>query len=111
MSATPHPNPFWAPRNDVFVSKEGAFTVELDLCGLQRGDFEVRSEGNKLMIRGDRRREEIAAALGLLVTEILAGPFESVFEVPAEFDLSRKSFSHVDGVLRISVPRVSTGTD
>ena len=100
----PQPRPYWVPYNDVFVSQAGEFVIELDLCGLQRGDFEIITDRNKLLVKGERRREDVAAALGLMVTEISAGPFETAFEVPSKYDLARKTFSYSDGVLRISVP-------
>ena len=100
--SAPQPTPYWVPHNDVFVSPAGEF--ELDLCGLQRGDFEIITDRHKLRVKGERRREDVAAALGLMVTEISAGPFETVFEVPSEFDLAQKRFSYSEGVLRISVP-------
>lgn len=96
--------PHWIPNIDVFIAPSGELVVCVELSGMQRGDFEIITEGTKLRISGRRPSSGLATAHAVLVHEINAGPFESTLEMPAGFDLARASSVFKNGALRITVP-------
>ena len=98
--------PYWVPNTDVFIALSGELIVCLELSGMQRNDFEIKIEGPTLRITGKRPSSGITTARAVLVHEINAGPFESVLELPAGFDLARASSVYANGALRITVPQV-----
>ena len=95
---------YWIPNADVFIAPSGDLIVCVELSGMQTDDFEINTEGTKLRITGKRPDSGIATAQDALVHEINAGPFESVLDIPPDFDLWRLSSAYVNGTLRITVP-------
>lgn len=104
MRPTPDRKPFWVPHTNIFIAQSGELMIQLDLTGLQRRDFELTPQGDKLIIKGQRHRSEVAAAKTFLVNEIPAGPFECVLDLPPGFDLSRVVVDYSNGLLCVSVP-------
>jgi HSP20 family protein len=68
--------------------------------------LEITVEGNRLRISGNRPDGCRSPKCNFLVMEINYGPFESVLEVPAGYDLSQAKASYLNGFLRIDVPQV-----
>ena len=68
--------------------------------------LEITVEGNRLRISGTRPDGCRAAKASFLVMEINYGPFESVLELPAGYDLSQAKAAYLNGFLRIDVPVV-----
>lgn len=93
----------WMPNTDVYVTDSG-LVVKVELSGMRSEHLEITVEGNKLRISGTRPDGCRAAKCNFLVMEINYGPFESVLEVPAGYDLSRAIASYLNGFLRIDVP-------
>ena len=98
--------PYWVPNVDAFIALSGELIVCVELSGMERKDFEIKTEGPKLRITGQRPSSGITTARAVLVHEINAGPFESVLEIPPGFDLARASSVYANGALRITVPPV-----
>ncbi len=98
-SAKPH----WVPNTDVYVTDNG-LVVKVELAGMRSEHLEITVEGNRLRISGNRPDGCRAAKCSFLVMEINYGPFESVLEVPAGYDLSQAKAAYLNGFLRIDVP-------
>lgn len=96
---------YWVPNTNVFVSTAGQLVIKVELSGITSAGLQISVEGNKLAIKGQRDDPEASSAVQTLVTEINTGPFESVLELPTEYDLSRSTSNYTNGVLRIAVPR------
>ena len=103
----PRRQPTWVPNCDVFVTVSGDLIVCLELSGVKAGDFEIKTNGTRLRVTGDRPSSGLASAQNVLVHEINAGLFESFLDIPPNFDLSRLSSSYVNGALRITIPPAS----
>ena len=67
-------------------------------------DIQITIEGPRLTLSGHRVDSDAKGAQ-YFVLEINHGPFESVVEVPKEFDLSRAQTTCQNGMLRIVAPR------
>src|SRR5512133_1855682 len=98
-SARPH----WVPNTDVYTTDSG-LVVKVELAGMRSEHLEITVEGNRLRISGNRPDGCRAPNCSFLVMEINYGPFESVLEVPAGYDLSRAKAAYLNGFLRIDVP-------
>jgi len=93
----------WVPNTDVYVTDNG-LVIKVELAGMRSEHLEITVEGNRLRIAGNRPDGCRAAKCSFLVMEINYGPFESVLEVPAGYDLSHAKAAYLNGFLRIDVP-------
>src|SRR5512136_821973 len=77
----------WVPNTDVYMT-DGGLVVKVELAGMRSEHLEITVEGNRLRISGTRPDGCRAAKCSFLVMEITYGPFESLLELPATYDLS-----------------------
>jgi HSP20 family protein len=95
----------WVPNTDVYTTDNG-LVIKVELAGMRNEHLEITVEGNRLTIRGNRPDGCRSAKAHFLVMEINYGPFESVLELPAGYDLSQAKAAYLNGFLRIDVPMV-----
>jgi len=93
----------WAPNTDVFLTEEG-MVVKVELAGMRREDLELTVEDNRLRISGHRYDECRQGKRNFFVMEINYGPFETILDLPTNYDLSVARASYQNGFLRIDVP-------
>jgi len=93
----------WVPNTDVYTTDSG-LVVKVELAGMRSEHLEITVEGNRLRIAGNRPDGCRAAHCSFLVMEISYGPFESLLEVPSDYDLSQAKAAYLNGFLRIDVP-------
>jgi HSP20 family protein len=93
----------WVPNTDVYVTDNG-LVIKVELAGMRSEHLEITVEGSRLTIRGERPDGCRAAKCNFLVMEINYGPFESVLELPAGYDVSQAKAAYLNGFLRIDVP-------
>ena len=96
----------WTPHTDVYVSDTG-LVIKVELAGMKSDSLEIIVEGQRLRITGVRPDCCRAAHCSFLVMEINYGPFETVLELPAGYNLERAKALYVNGFLRIDVPPAS----
>lgn len=94
----------WVPNTDVFEDRS-RLIIRAEVAGVRRDDLSLMTDGNQLRITGCRHDGERARGCRFLVMEIDFGCFESVVDVPAEFDLANASATFENGLLTIEVPR------
>lgn len=93
----------WTPHTDVYVSDTG-LVIKVELAGMKSDSLEIIVEGQRLRITGVRPDCCRAPHCSFLVMEISYGPFETVLDLPAGYDLTRAKALYVNGFLRIDVP-------
>lgn len=93
----------WTPHTDVYVSDAG-LVIKVELAGMKSDSLEIIVEGQRLRIAGVRPDCCRAPHCSFLVMEISYGPFETVLDLPAGYDLTRAKAVYVNGFLRIDVP-------
>ncbi|MFZ0826269.1 MAG: Hsp20/alpha crystallin family protein [Verrucomicrobiia bacterium] len=93
----------WIPNTDVYATDTGV-VVKVELAGMKSENLEITVEGQRLRISGSRPDVCRANKCNFLVMEISYGPFESVIELPAGYDLGQAKAIYVNGFLRIDVP-------
>jgi HSP20 family protein len=94
----------WIPNTDVYATDTG-LVIKVELAGMKSENLEITIAGNRLHISGNRPDACRAHKCNFLVMEISYGPFESVLELPAGYDLSQAKAIYVNGFLRIDVPQ------
>jgi len=107
MRPAPGHQPVWIPNTNVFIAASSHLMVQVELSCVHSDDLEITAEGHTLRIAGHRRNTELAEAKSILVHEMHAGPFESVLELPPQFDLACAKASYLNGVLSIVIPKKS----
>ena len=93
----------WTPHTDVYVSESG-LVIKVELAGMKSDSLEIIVEGQRLRINGVRPDCCRAPQCSFLVMEIRYGPFETVLDLPAGYDLALAKAIYVNGFLRIDVP-------
>ncbi len=97
------PGTHWVPNTDVYETDNG-LVVKVELAGMRSEHLEITVEGHRMRISGNRPDGCRAAKCSFLVMEINYGPFESLLELPAAYDLSQAKAAYLNGFLRIDVP-------
>jgi HSP20 family protein len=93
----------WVPNTDVYVT-DGGVVVKVELAGMRKEDLELTVDRNQLRITGYRPDGCRPAKCSFQVMEINYGPFESVIELPEDYDLSQARATYQNGFLRVDVP-------
>ena len=93
----------WTPNTDIYVTENG-LVIKAELAGMKSDSLEITVEGQRLRINGVRPDCCRAPHCSFLVMEISYGPFESVLDLPAGYDLSQAKAIYVNGFLRVDVP-------
>jgi HSP20 family protein len=90
----------WRPPLDLF-EQAGHFVVRADLPGLDPSDVEIRVDGGKLVLAGERKPDQQT----YLRMERPFGRFSAQIALPHSVDRSRIRASHRNGVLEIVLPK------
>jgi HSP20 family protein len=93
------------PLADVYETAEG-FVVQVDLPGLRDDEVEVHVDGDRLVLRGDRRPSETARPDNYYRMERSYGPFSRTFILTPHVDPDRVTATFKDGLLRLELPKV-----
>jgi len=93
----------WTPHTDIYVTETG-LVVKAELAGMKSDSLEITVEGQRLRINGIRPDCCRSPQCNFLVMEISYGPFETVLDLPAGYDLARAKAVYVNGFLRVDVP-------
>ena len=94
----------WTPALDV-REDDANITVELELAGMKKGDFDISLEDGTLTISG--RREPKAAdrhSEGFL-SERFSGPFSRSVALPCAVQADKTSAAYTDGILTVTLPK------
>ncbi len=94
------------PAVDV-VDREEQIIVRAEIPGINKDDIEVSINGNMMSIRGSSRREEKKEEGEYYRREIYQGAFSRSLSLPAEVDSSKAKATFKDGVLEVSVPKLT----
>jgi HSP20 family protein len=96
----------WTPAADVYETGEG-FVLLMDLPGLHPDDVEIHVDGDRLVVRGERRPSDKTRPESFHRVERSYGVFTRVFQLTQEVDPDRVSAHFRDGLLRLELPRLN----
>lgn len=95
---------FFKPSLDI---KEGpkAYTITVEMPGVDKKDVDVEVEGNALIIRGEKRQEDKKDEEQYHYVERSYGSFQRMLAIPEDADAAGVDASFRDGVLTVTLPR------
>jgi HSP20 family protein len=93
----------WVPHTDVYATEEG-LVIKVELAGMKSENLQITTENQSLKISGQRPDDSREGKVNFLVMEINYGPFETILELPAGYDLSHAQASYLNGFLKVEVP-------
>ena len=106
-----HPvSPFstdWLPRVNLKESKK-AYTISVDVPGVDPKDIEVSMDDGCLVISGERRDEKVEQDENHHLEECFHGIFERRFRMPETVDTKKISAKEKHGVLKIVIGKTKT---
>ncbi len=94
------------PRYDL-VETANEYFLTFDLPGLSRDEVEIITQGDQVIVSGDRERPELSEGDQVRRTERQFGRFRRSVRVPADVELDAVRARLTDGVLTVTLPRRS----
>jgi HSP20 family protein len=96
----------WNPQLDLYETEQ-AFILEADLPGVKEQDVSVSVENGDLVLTGSRTFEQIRTSGNFYYRERRAGHFVRRLRLPASVDQTHIHATFRDGVLSVTLPKVS----
>lgn len=94
----------WVPLVDVYEDRD-RYTLEAELPGLSKEDFDIKVEHHSLTLSGERKFEKRTEGGDYHRVERSYGSFTRVFSLPDAVDTEKVSAEYWDGLLRIVLPK------
>jgi HSP20 family protein len=89
---------------DIADSKN-AVKITTEIPGIDRKDLNVTVDGNTLVIRGEKKREDKLEEDGVVRTERTYGSFYRAVTLPSTVDASKIEAKIRNGVLTLTLPK------
>lgn len=91
-------------RTDIY-EKDGELHFEIELPGLKKEDITARVEDNRLVVKGEIRRDETIDSDNYLRMERRYGRFQKSFALPEQVeDVKDLKAKFENGILKITIP-------
>jgi len=94
---------------EVFVD-EDQVVVRMEVPGMRRRDFDIRLDGDLLVVSGEKRFEQESRRGRYHVSECAYGRFERAIALPVPVDGEGAKAKYRKGVLRVELPRLPGGS-
>lgn len=95
---------FDSPNFEVSETDE-EFRVKAELPGLEEKDIEVNMEGDRVTIKGEKRREQEEKKRNYYISEMSYGQFCRSFPLPEGVDRDKAKAQFKKGVLTLTLPK------
>jgi HSP20 family protein len=92
------------PRYD-FRDTSDAYLLQFDLPGLRRDELSINTEGDQVIISGDRIQQVMDPGEHMRKVERPFGPFRRAVNAPTDVDLDGIRARLADGVLTVTLPK------
>ena len=103
-SSAPGSVPGWAPPLDIFEDTERV-TIQVELSGMRKEDFELSLQDGVLTISGERKFEEEKREGESFRRERLFGAFSRSVTLPSAVKAEEVKATYEDGVLTVTLPK------
>ena len=97
----------WVPAVDIF-EKGDNLVIRAEVPGVEKEDIDVSVEDNRLVIKGERKREREFDEENAYRLERSFGGFVRSFVLPKTVDAGRINASYNNGVLEVTLPKAET---
>jgi HSP20 family protein len=96
------------PRYD-FVETPGAYLLAFDLPGVERAGISVTTEGEDLVVSGERPSPDWGEGSTIRRSERAYGGFRRTLRMPADVRVEGIKARLEDGILTVTLPRETAG--
>ena len=103
-SSAPGSVPGWAPPLDIFEDTERV-TIQVELSGMRKEDFELSLQDGVLTISGERKFEEEKREGESFRRERVFGAFSRSVTLPSAVKAEEVKATYEDGVLTVTLPK------
>ncbi|MFH1671310.1 MAG: Hsp20/alpha crystallin family protein [Candidatus Portnoybacteria bacterium] len=93
---------------DIYQDKNNLY-VEFPLIGVKAKDVSISIENNVLIIQGKAKEKKQIKEENYLRKEIRRGSFRRAVKLPVEVKGNKADAETIDGMLKITIPKVSKG--
>lgn len=87
------------------VENENAFTIQVAAPGLEKEDFNVSVDGNKLVISSEKEIEKLNEGDKFRRKEFSYSKFKRTFTIPESLDGEKITANYKSGILNVAVPK------
>ena len=94
----------WTPSVDISET-ESNFIIETELPGVEPKDANVTISGDRLTLKGEKKREEEGKGEIYYRNERYYGAFQRVFQLPTQVQDDKIEATFDKGILKITVPK------
>ncbi|MCX7712192.1 MAG: Hsp20/alpha crystallin family protein [Chthoniobacterales bacterium] len=94
----------WFPAMDV-REDDHAVTVELEVAGMKKEDFDISLERDVLTISGERKAERSENTGESFRNERFFGKFSRSITLPTAVDATKVTATYNDGILTVTLPK------
>jgi HSP20 family protein len=95
----------WLPTADVYETDD-ELVVKFEVPGVTLQDVTLAVNGNNLILRGEKKRSELAKNAKYHCMERAFGKFKRVVHIASPVNTHQATTELVEGVLKITFPRV-----
>jgi HSP20 family protein len=109
---------FWSPTNwktnldqlpAVNIKEnETGFQIDFAAPGYKKEDFSIHLEADRLTVKAERKEEKEEKKEHYTRREFLTSSFVRSFLLPDHADKTKMQATYVDGILTLSMPKLST---
>jgi HSP20 family protein len=82
-----------------------AYTVRMEMPGVEKGDVALQIEDDALLVRGEKKQEKEEDDEGYHCVERSYGTFERVLSLPDNADPEGIKAKFKNGILRVTIPK------
>ncbi len=94
----------FVPKVDI-IEAEKAFELHLAIPGVEKEDFKIDLNENRLSVTGERKFSKDKKDNNLFLVETQYGNFSRTFTLPENVDVSKITAAYKNGILEITVPK------
>ena len=84
---------------------DNSFIVELAAPGMEKKDFSIKLESNKLTISSNKKEEKVDENTNYTIKEYSFNSFSRSFTLPKNTEFEQINADYKNGVLSISIPK------
>jgi len=98
----------WLPPMDISET-EDSILIRAELPGLEVSDIDVSIQGDRLTIKGEKKREEEKKGEHFHCTERFCGSFQRSLRLPTTVRTDKVEAKFEKGILAITLPKTEEG--
>jgi len=102
--ASPLPEVGFVPAAELSET-EDAFTLRLEVPGMNREDLNIEVTANSIRISGERKQELHNETQGVLRSEFRYGSFERIITLPKDVMNTEVQADYQNGILTLHLPK------